>query len=65
VPITNTVHKVYSSPSAMFRDAKLAGYPTGVEQTPCELTIEQLGPVIDKDPERRDGAVYTRDEARS
>lgn len=55
-----TVYNVYSVCSAMFRDAQLAGV---IEQSPCILTDAQLGPLTDKDPEWRDGAVFTRDEA--
>ncbi len=44
----------------MFRDAAIAG---AIEQTPCILTKAQLGPLSDSDPEWRDAAVYTRDEA--
>jgi hypothetical protein len=43
----------------MFRDAKLADK---IEQTPCCLTEKQLGPLVDKDPEWRPTAVFTRDE---
>ena len=55
-----TVHNVYSTTSALFRDAKLDG---AIEQTPCCLTQHQLGPIVDKDPEWRAGALFTRDEA--
>ncbi len=54
-----TVHNIYSSIAAMFRDAKLLNQ---VEQTPCELTSRQLGDVTDKDSEWRGGAVFARDE---
>jgi integrase len=55
-----TVHNVYTSMSALFRDAALEG---AIEQTPCILTHHQLGPIVDKDPEWRAGAVFDRDEA--
>ncbi len=55
-----TVHNIYSVVSAMFRDARLANL---IEQSPCCLTDRQLGPLRDKDPLWRQGAVYTRDEA--
>lgn len=54
-----TVRNVYSVLAAVFRDARIAGK---VQQTPCILTDAQLGPVTDKDPEWRSGAVYTRKE---
>lgn len=54
-----TVRNVYSVVSALFRDARLADL---IEQTPCILDEKQLGPVIDKDPEWRASAVYTRNE---
>lgn len=55
-----TVHNVNSTLSALFRDAALEG---AIEQTPCILTHHQLGPIVDKDPEWRAGALFTRDEA--
>jgi integrase len=55
-----TVYNVYSSVCAMFRDAAIEGV---VEQTPCILTNAQLGPLVDKDPEWRDGSQFTREEA--
>ncbi|MDB4952621.1 MAG: Mx8p12A [Myxococcales bacterium] len=58
-PGQRTVHNVYGVLSALFRDAVIAGV---VEQTPCVLDARQLGPVIDKDPEWRDGAVCARGE---
>ena len=55
-----TVYNVYSTLSAMCRDAAIDGE---VDRTPCILTKAQLGPLVDKDPEWRDGALFTRDEA--
>lgn len=55
-----TVYNVYSVVSALFRDAAIGGL---VEQTPCVLTKRQLGPILDKDPKWRAGAVFTRAEA--
>ncbi len=46
--------------SALFRDAQLKGL---IEATPCVLTDRQLGPLVDKGPEWRLGAVFTREEA--
>lgn len=46
--------------AATFRDAAIEGV---IEQTPCILTSAQLGPLVDKDPEWRDGAKYTREKA--
>lgn len=54
-----TVRNVYSVVSALFRDARLADL---IDQTPCILDEVQLGPVKDKDPEWRAGAVYARNE---
>ena len=54
-----TVRNVYSVIAAVFRDARIAGK---LQQTPCILTEAQLGPVIDKDPEWRSGAQFTRAE---
>ncbi|NVB81781.1 MAG: hypothetical protein HOV81_25525 [Kofleriaceae bacterium] len=54
-----TVRNVYSVLAAAFRDARIAGH---VNQTPCILGDEQLGQVVDADPEWRDGALFTRDE---
>jgi integrase len=55
-----TVYNIYASVCAVFRDAKIAGHIT---QSPCDLTERQLGPKRDKDPEWRQEAVFTRDEA--
>lgn len=54
-----TVYNIYSVVSAMFRDAKLADK---IEQSPCCLDERQLGPLRDKDPEWRVGAVFAREE---
>ncbi len=54
-----TVHTIYSTVAALFRDAKLADK---TEQSPCCLTEKQLGPLIDKDPEWRPTAVFAREE---
>ncbi len=55
-----TVYNIYSVVTAMFRDAKLDGV---IDQTPCELTNRQLGPLVDSDPMWRASAVFTREEA--
>lgn len=55
------IYNIYSVVSAMFRDAKLADLLT---QSPCELDARHLGPLVDKDPEWREGEVYDRPEAR-
>jgi integrase len=55
-----TVYNVYSVVSALFRDAEIEGV---IARSPCILTKAQLGPLIDSDPEWRDSAIYTRDEA--
>jgi hypothetical protein len=44
----------------MFRDAQIAEV---IEHTPCVLTKVPLGPLVDSNPEWRDGAVFTREEA--
>jgi integrase len=54
-----TIYNIYTVVSAMFRDAKLADL---IEQTPCILDERQLGPLVDKNPEWRDDAVFARDE---
>ena len=54
-----TTRNIYSVLAAVFRDARMAGK---INQTPCILGDEQLGPVIDKDPEWRAGALFTRKE---
>lgn len=54
-----TVRNIYSTLSALFRDARIAGL---TESTPCVLDDRQLGAVVDKDSEWRAEAVYTRDE---
>lgn len=54
-----TVYNIYSVVSAMFRDAVLEDL---LEQSPCILTGRQLGPLVDKNPEWRASAVFSRDE---
>ncbi len=55
-----TVRNIYSVVAAAFRDATIAGK---VDANPCILTEVQLGNIVDKDPEWRPGAVFTREEA--
>jgi integrase len=55
-----TARNVYFVLAAALRDAAIAGK---IPTSPCILTETQLGPVIDKDPEWREGAVFTRQEA--
>lgn len=55
-----TARNIYVTLAAALRDAVFAGKIT---TNPCILTEQQLGPIVDKDPEWRDGAVYTREEA--
>ena len=55
-----TVHNIYSTLAAACRDAAIDGL---IAVNPCILTELQLGPVVDKDPEWRSGALFTRDEA--
>jgi integrase len=54
-----TMYTIYSTVCAMFRDAKLADK---IEQSPCCLDDRHLGPLIDKDPEWRATAIFSRDE---
>lgn len=54
-----TVWNIYSVACAVFRDARLADL---LESTPCILDEKQLGPKVDKDPEWRATARYSRDE---
>lgn len=55
-----TVRNIYTVLSAAMRDAAFKGY---IATSPCILTEAQLGPIKDKDPEWREGALYTRGEA--
>ncbi len=55
-----TVRNIYSVLAAVLRDAAIAGK---IPVSPCTLTDAQLGPVADKDPEWRAGALFTREEA--
>jgi integrase len=55
-----TTRNVYSVLAAALRDAAFAGK---IATSPCILTDVQLGTIADKDPEWRDGALFTRDEA--
>lgn len=55
-----TVRNVYSVLAAALRDAAIDGL---IDQSPCILTEAQLGTIVDKDPEWRAGAVFTRGEA--
>lgn len=55
-----TVRNIYSVLAAAMRDASIAGK---IQHSPCVLTEVQLGPIVDKDPEWRSGALFTREEA--
>jgi integrase len=55
-----TARNVYTVLASVMRDAAFAGK---VAVSPCRLTETHLGSVTDKDPEWRDGALFTRDEA--
>lgn len=57
-----TVHNVYWTVAAMFRDAFLENL---IDETPCRLDRRQLGPAGDADPEWRAGALFERDEAQA
>jgi hypothetical protein len=49
-PAARTVYNIYSTVSALFRDAQLADK---IEQSPCVLDERQLGANVDKHPEWR------------
>jgi integrase len=55
-----TIYNIYSTLKALFRDAKIDDLLTG--DSPTILTKYQLGENVDKDPEWRGTARYTRDE---
>jgi len=55
-----TIYNIYSTLKAFFRDARIADLLTG--DSPTILTKYQLGENVDKDPEWRGTARYTRDE---
>ena len=55
-----SILNVYSTVKALFRDAKIADLLTG--DAPTILTKYQLGEAVDKDPEWRVTARYSRDE---
>jgi integrase len=57
-----TVHAVYSLTAAMFRDAEKDEL---IEHDPCRLDASELGPCNDRDPEWRNQALFTRDEAQA
>lgn len=54
-----TVRNVYSTAQAMFRDAMLRDL---IATNPCILRKPHLPTIVDRDPEWRQGAVFTRDE---
>jgi integrase len=56
-----TVYNAYSTVSALFRDACLRDL-LPMHMSPCILTKHQLGPKVDRDPEWRPTAIYSRDE---
>lgn len=62
LPSQRLVYNIYSVVSALFRDAKLA---ERIASSPCELDDRHLGPFVDKDPEWRAGAVFSRDEVQT
>ncbi|MCB9718842.1 MAG: tyrosine-type recombinase/integrase [Myxococcales bacterium] len=57
-----TVWNAYSSTRALFRDAVKKGF---LRQSPCVLGEEELGPMVDKDPEWRETAIYSREEVQA
>ncbi len=54
-----TIYNIYANMKAVFRDAQMADL---VDATPCVLTKYQLGENVDKNPEWRSTAIYSRDE---
>ncbi len=54
-----SIHNIYGTLAAFFRDAKLEDL---IEQSPCILTKHQLGEKADSDPEWRATAIYARAE---
>jgi len=54
-----TCWNTYSAVRALFRDAVKKGF---LAQSPCVLGEEELGAMVDKDPEWREGAIYERSE---
>ena len=57
-----TVRNVYSVLCAMFRDMMIEGL---IRVSPCVLTVRHLGEIVDKDPEWRATAIFSRDELAS
>lgn len=54
-----TIYNVYANLKAVFRDAQIADL---IDASPCVLTKYQLGENVDKDPEWRATALFSRDE---
>jgi integrase len=54
-----TIYNVYSVCKALFRDAVIDDH---LEASPCILTKYHLGENVDKDPEWRDTALFSREE---
>jgi integrase len=54
-----TIWNIYSTCKALFRDAVIADL---IQISPCILTEHHIGECVDKDPEWRDSAVFTREE---
>lgn len=58
-----TVRNIYSVVAALFRDALMdVELSKLLRQSPCVLTDVQLGSIVDKDPEWRAQALFSRDE---
>jgi hypothetical protein len=55
----HTLRNTYSILRALFRDAQIAGL---VESNPCVLNVHYLGKIVDKDPEWRRDAIFSRGE---
>jgi hypothetical protein len=54
-----TIYNIYADVKALFRDAQMADL---IDTSPCVLTKYQLGQNVDKNPEWRPTAIYSRDE---
>jgi hypothetical protein len=54
-----TIYNIYADLKAVFRGAQMSDL---IDATPCVLTKYQLGENLDKNPEWRPTAIYSRDE---
>ncbi|MBM4185591.1 MAG: hypothetical protein FJ207_15455, partial [Gemmatimonadetes bacterium] len=54
-----TIRNIYGIVQVMFRDAVMEDL---IQASPCILTERELGEIVDKDPEWRGTAIYSREE---